>query len=902
MAGGARAIAEVASVEAAMTEMSSREGKRAGSRWAAGFAERAKAGSLAALAVTGGAAALAMSGPFAAAGLAVGAFGAVAIPVLHKVADAHTALTAAQQQYNKAVENEKIQLASATSAKQAAQIEASASKQKQMALYAEKQATDGLTSSQKGLMGQVAQLGKAWNGIEAALTPLVVDVAKVAISVAQDLMPAFKALAEVGGNALETILGYLGQLFRSPFFAQFIAQMSQLASQVAPMLGQALTGLLKVFMQLFEQSGPAGVQLLQVLLPLIVRLAGDLVPVITGIAEVVAAVLKWLEKTHLLIPALAAIGVAIMILSSSFMPWLIAIALVAAAGVELAKNWHQIWHAIAHDFDVARHFIAHVLDDIVHFAEIPLKWIKGHWPLLLGILLGPIALAAALIYMHWRQILHGAEIMVSGVASFFRSLPGRILHALGDMGRLLYSAGKAVVEGLIHGIEDMAGSAVSTVENIGSSLLHGAMSVLGIGSPSKEFYKLGSFITQGLAAGLKQTAQQAVDEARRLGNAVTAAAASGQITASQEFSLEARISSALSAAISRAKARSAAIELMQQNMGLALRQGLMQGLEGTASQVKSSVAKLAAMVKEAMDKGLISHGRADSLTAWLEGDNTRLQDLANRRASIVKQIAAARQFAAQTASSVAGNYALSGFAMSGANGGVATVGQIVSGLRLDVSHIRKFTANIKKLAREGLNRNYLSQLIQMGPEQGGALADELAAAGLGDIKAINSAEYQISQASGQLGKTAANAMYDSGKNAGKRFLSGLEAQQKQIEKLMAKIARSMVDTIKKELGIHSPSTVLRYHGQMAGEGFALGIGDQAQRVAQSSQRLAQSAVPRQGGYGAYGGGGGGGRYELVLRFEKTGDPLIDEVLHGLRGKVRKLGGDPDMFTKKVAFR
>jgi phage-related protein len=46
------------------------------------------------------------------------------------------------------------------------------------------------------------------------------------------------------------------------------------------------------------------------------------------------------------------------------------------------------------------------------------SWIKDHWPLLLGILLGPLALAAIEIVRHWRPI-----------AGFFTSVAGRIVGA-----------------------------------------------------------------------------------------------------------------------------------------------------------------------------------------------------------------------------------------------------------------------------------------------------------------------------------------------------------------------------------------------------------------------------------------------------------------------------------------
>lgn len=55
---------------------------------------------------------------------------------------------------------------------------------------------------------------------------------------------------------------------------------------------------------------------------------------------------------------------------------------------------------------------------------------------------------------------------VMAVISVFKSLPGRILGALGNLGSLLINAGRAVIEGLIHGIESGIAHLVSVVGKI----------------------------------------------------------------------------------------------------------------------------------------------------------------------------------------------------------------------------------------------------------------------------------------------------------------------------------------------------------------------------------------------------------------------------------------------------
>jgi phage-related protein len=54
---------------------------------------------------------------------------------------------------------------------------------------------------------------------------------------------------------------------------------------------------------------------------------------------------------------------------------------------------------------------------------------------------------------HWHSIESGLSRVLSNVMGWFKALPGRILHALGDLGSLLWNVGKQIVGGLIHGIE-----------------------------------------------------------------------------------------------------------------------------------------------------------------------------------------------------------------------------------------------------------------------------------------------------------------------------------------------------------------------------------------------------------------------------------------------------------------
>lgn len=70
-------------------------------------------------------------------------------------------------------------------------------------------------------------------------------------------------------------------------------------------------------------------------------------------------------------------------------------------------------------------------------------WIKSHWPLLLGILTGPIGLAVVFIVRHFDQIV-----------SFVTSLPGKIAHAASGMWNGLKGGAIAAVNWVIDRLND----------------------------------------------------------------------------------------------------------------------------------------------------------------------------------------------------------------------------------------------------------------------------------------------------------------------------------------------------------------------------------------------------------------------------------------------------------------
>jgi hypothetical protein len=104
-------------------------------------------------------------------------------------------------------------------------------------------------------------------------------------------------------------------------------------------------------------------------------------------------------------------------------------AVIAAVAFLIIKNWDSIVAATKAAWDF-----------VLGAVQFVWRWIQANWPLLLGILLGPIALAVVLILRYWDQIKAGAAVVwdfIRGgwdsLLGFFTGIPGRAAHLFDGM-------------------------------------------------------------------------------------------------------------------------------------------------------------------------------------------------------------------------------------------------------------------------------------------------------------------------------------------------------------------------------------------------------------------------------------------------------------------------------------
>lgn len=243
--------------------------------------------------------------------------------------------------------------------------------------------------------------------------------------------------------------------------------------------------------------------------------------------------------------------------------------------------------------------------------------------------------------------------------------------------------------------------------------------------------------------------------------------------------------------------------------------GMVIGLTGTQAKIKATAKDLAKDIWTAFD------GAKDNrLVAMVNSQTKKLLAAAAKRDKIAATIATAKKYAGEITSSAREGAGLGNLGMDADE---VTAGGIKGGLASKLAQIKQFTTYIGILAKKGLNKGLLRQILNMGPEAGYAYASALVGADKNTFKSINSLQSQLDASTATLGRVGADKLYDSGKNATKGFLAGLSSQHKELEKAMEKIAKAMQTALRKALGIKSPATKMMPDGENTTKGVAVGV-------------------------------------------------------------------------------
>ncbi|WP_432169048.1 phage tail tape measure protein [Streptomyces sp. 1222.5] len=391
---------------------------------------------------------------------------------------------------------------------------------------------------------------------------------------------------------------------------------------------------------------------------------------------------------------------------------------------------------------------------------------------------------------------------------------------------------------------------------------------------SMAFAKTHGIKLPGYASG---TIQNAADRVRRDREKVEDAK-DALSRAKRRHKGEAAAEKRLEAARKELKAAEIALSNAKRSAKTSISNSIKTGLEktlatGTSSAIGSAIKSLATK--------LLNAGY-DRTAKSVQKKGTKLQTLASKKADIHARIAEANQYASDQAGNLRDFMSISGTQAT-------NVGDLIKQMGGTQKTATGFVKLTKSLKKRGASKELLAQLAEAGP--GSQLATILGAKGVStqDIAKLNKLSKSGSKLATSFGKDMADMMYDSGKNAGKGFLSGLKSQEKALGKQMASVAKDLVKAIKKALKIKSPSVVFRDEiGKNVVLGMAHGIDRHGHLVGAATQRLADTAT-------------GITMRRRYVPTAATGNAGQDEVWERLAAAMEQQASQPQQLTGQLVL-
>lgn len=492
------------------------------------------------------------------------------------------------------------------------------------------------------------------------------------------------------------------------------------------------------------------------------------------------------------------------------------------------------------------------------------------------------------------KTLAGINSKAGEVWSFFSGLPGKVVGLVGNLGGTLFSAGTDLIGGFIRGIVSKAGDIVGVIKSKVTSVIPGFVkSALGIHSPSTVMAELAKWIPAGFAQGIKGNAGQVsaamsallanvrqaynkkqiskafythakdliATEKAQLLLALKNREAAGKAASKQDKEAAKRAKDraaaakkAAAAAAKAAKERAAAAEKARKamnNIATYINADYIKGLTGTEKNIQTVSAGLIKKLGDALNAKAITKSKYDSLVKQVQAGEKRLLSIATQRDAVAARLKAAQENLANQIKLRDDLYnkimdstkQLRDITEFGSeNNADVTSAGIIEGMQNNLAKIKKWQADMATLKRMGISSSLYQQLLEAGPEKGESIANALIQGGTAAIQKVNILQGQLDASANAMSTAAANSMYGAGISAAQGLVKGLQSQQAALNKAMENMADALVKSLKKQLGIKSPSTVMAKLGGYAGDGWIVGIKQKLSDIERAGLDMANASI------------------------------------------------------------
>jgi Phage-related minor tail protein len=145
---------------------------------------------------------------------------------------------------------------------------------------------------------------------------------------------------------------------------------------------------------------------------------------------------------------------------AAFWPVALIVAAVIALVALIIMNWDTIKQWTINTWNAVWQWISDRVTDIRNIITVAVNWIVQRWD--------DLAAIPGKVGNWFAQVGTAAKQKLNELVDWIKGIPGRILGALGDLGNLLWNAGKRIIEGFLNGIKNAFNAVKNFVGGIGS--------------------------------------------------------------------------------------------------------------------------------------------------------------------------------------------------------------------------------------------------------------------------------------------------------------------------------------------------------------------------------------------------------------------------------------------------
>ncbi|ABP53017.1 phage tail protein [Salinispora tropica] len=318
---------------------------------------------------------------------------------------------------------------------------------------------DGLVQVVRAISPALSEIATVASATLSGLTPLLQPIIDALVQIVQAVLPALMPVI----SALQPLLLSIAELA--------LPVISTLLAALAPILADAVAALqpvIDIIVELLDLLVPLLIPALDMMTRALAQNLGVVVEgaaqAIAGLVDVIRGVIDFLvgvftgdwERAWSGVQSIFSgiIDAVIGILKIIFGPFGTMAGIFSDGLSRVSDLWSSVWSSVGAVAVAAWNGIVNHIQDRINF--------------MVGIFRGIWGAVSGAITSLWneirRQFERGIQTAVDAVdtgvddtLSFFRNLPDQIRSALGNLGKLLVDAGKALLRGLIDGIQSMFG-------------------------------------------------------------------------------------------------------------------------------------------------------------------------------------------------------------------------------------------------------------------------------------------------------------------------------------------------------------------------------------------------------------------------------------------------------------